>query len=125
MRTLRVLLVFAIVVVTAAVASFWSFQIVPPGYRGIVIHVGEVQPKTLSEGLAFKIPLWTNIDLISMRIQESSIETRAASRDLQKVHATISLNWRITPERAADVFRQFEGGLSGLSKSVIEKHVHE
>lgn len=114
----------AVVLIVACTIVCGSFTIVPPGHRGVIVRAGEVQSQVLPEGFTFKLPLWTSIELISVRVQETSIKTGAASRDMQKVHATFSINWHINPDRVGEVYKKI-GGLEDLSKTIIEKQVHE
>lgn len=101
-----------------------SYEIVPPGHRGIVIHAGKVQDQVLGEGLTFKIPFYTTIKAFPVRVEESTIETEAASHDMQKVHTTLSLNWHITPDKVNDVFRRL-GEPKVIQANVINHSVSE
>lgn len=101
-----------------------SYSIVPPGHRGIVIHAGQVQKNVLGEGLTFKIPFYTTVKAFPVRVEESTIKTQAASKDMQKVHTTLSLNWHITPEKVNDVFSRL-GEPEVIQDNVIQHAVSE
>ena len=40
----------------AAAVSLSSCHVVPPGYRGVKVTLGQVDPNPLSEGVAFYLP---------------------------------------------------------------------
>lgn len=103
---------------------FGSYEIVPPGHRGIVIHAGSVQNAVLEEGLTFKIPFYTTVKSFPVRVEQSTIKTQAASKDMQTVHATLSLNWHITPDKVNDVFRRL-GEPTVIEANVITNAVSE
>ena len=115
---------YAVLGIVSLTLFLGSFEIVPPGHRGIVIHAGEVQNVVLGEGLTLKIPLYTSIRSFPVRIQESTIETQAASKDLQKVHTKLSLNWHISPDKVNDVFRQI-GEPEVIEANIINNAVSE
>lgn len=101
-----------------------SWEIVPSGSRGVVIHAGKISDTVLDEGFTFKMPFITTIKPVSVRIQETSIKTEAASKDMQNVHTTLSLNWHISPDKVNTVFKQI-GESSVIEQNIIEKQVSE
>lgn len=101
-----------------------SYAIVPPGHRGIVIHMGKTSDVVLEEGFTFKIPFVTNVKSVSTRIQETSIQTEAASRDMQTVHTVLSINWHISPDKVNTVFKRI-GESEVIENNIIQKQVSE
>lgn len=108
----------------AVVLFFGSYAVVPPGHRGIVIHMGKTSETVLEEGFTFKLPFITTVKSVSVRIQETSIATEAASRDMQNVHTVLSLNWHISPDKVNTVFRQI-GEAEVIESNVIKNQVSE
>lgn len=98
-------------------------SIVDAGDRGIKVSAGEIQPDLLPEGMYFYGP-FSRVEKISTRLRISNSETLAASRDMQKVHATVSLNWKIPPENMLQVFRTL-GEPQYIEDKVIDKAVAE
>ncbi len=106
------------------VFAFGSWAVVPPGHRGIVIHAGKVQPEVLGEGLTAKLPLYTTVMPVSVRVRQSVIQTTAASKDIQKVHTTVAINWHISPENVMTVFQQL-GEDEVIENNIIDKAAAE
>lgn len=99
------------------------FSTVDAGNRGIKVSAGEIQPLLLQEGLYWTGPM-TRIVEVSLRMRISNTETMAASRDMQKVHATISVNWRIAENKVMDTFKQL-GTPDTIEDKVIDRAVSE
>lgn len=110
--------------VVALVLLFSCWSVVPPGHRGIVIHAGKVQDQVLGEGLTFKWPFYTTVKPVSIRVRQSVIQTTAASKDLQKVHTTVAVNWHISPDKVMTVFQQL-GDDEVIDANVIDKAASE
>lgn len=99
------------------------FQQVNAGHKGIKIEFGEIQPMILPEGMYWAGP-FTHIVEVSLRLRASTTETMAASKDMQKVHATISVNWRITESKVMDTFKNL-GTPDLIEDKVIDRAVSE
>ena len=76
-----------------------------PGDRGIVIRMGKVQDRVLTEGMHFIVPYTDSVQKMSVRIQKSEINTDAASKDLQTVRTTVVINWHIDPLAVNTVYQ--------------------
>lgn len=81
--------------------------IVPAGSRGVMTIFGKIDPLVFTEGLHFRIPLVQTMHLIDVRIQKGEGSGEAASKDLQSIRASVAVNYRIRPEAAVEVFRNF------------------
>lgn len=103
---------------------FTSCEVVDPGHRGLIVKAGAVQDEILGEGFVMKMPFVTYIKEISIRIRQSETKTAAASKDMQKVHATFSLNWHISPDKVKDVYQQL-GDPEVIESAVIDRTVSE
>jgi prohibitin 1 len=112
---------WALAVLTLALGSY---SIVPPGHKGIVINAGKTSETVLDEGFTLKLPFVTTIKPVSVRIQETKINTQAASRDMQKVHTVLSLNWHISPDKVNVVFKTI-GEIEVIEANIIDKQVSE
>ena len=94
--------------VLAALVVLWvlsPFAIVPAGSRGVITTFGKVSPEVLDEGLHFRIPIAQTVHLMDVRIQKGEGSGDAASRDMQQVHTSVALNYHVSPDDAANVFR--------------------
>lgn len=84
-----------------------SFGEVPPGHRGIVIRMGAVTDRVLGEGPYFVAPAIERVVFMDVQVQASAIKVTAASRDLQDVSTTITLNWHPDPSRVNALYQSF------------------
>lgn len=113
-----------VVFVFALVAGCNSYEVVPSGHRGVIVHAGKVEDQVLGEGLTFKLPFYTTIQFMRVRIQQALTETTAASKDMQKVHAKLSLNYHIAPDRVKEVFQNI-GSPELIEDILINRAVSE
>ncbi len=98
---------------------FFPFALVNAGERGVLMKFGEVQDKTLGEGLHLIIPLVNTVKNLSVRVQKQEISAEASSRDLQDVFTDVALNWHIIADEANLIFQQI-----GDETQVIDKIIN-
>lgn len=112
--------------ISIAVVAFYilleSYVIVPAGHIGIQVTFGTVNQETLPEGLHLINPLSSvqNLDvrLVSAQLKGSS----ASTRDLQQVHTDIVVNYRVSGDKAAHIYKEF--GLN-LEDKVLMPFINE
>lgn len=85
---------------------FRPFTIVNAGERGVVMKFGKVQEQVLDEGLHPMMPIVTSIKKLSVRVQQNTFQSDAASKDLQKITTELAVNWHVDPIRVNKVFQQ-------------------
>ncbi len=78
---------------------------VDTGFRGIKTSFGQVEGPPLAEGLYFVNPFTTSIHPMDVRIQRWDGKTEAYTRDVQEATVEFTLNYKLRPEAAADVYR--------------------
>lgn len=98
------------------------FVIVGPGERGVVTTFGHVQDRVLGEGLSLRIPLMQKVILMNVKIQKDETKAAASTRDLQKTHSLVALNYNIVPEKVNQIYQNI--GLN-YRKTVIDPNVQE
>jgi prohibitin 1 len=86
------------------------FAIVNAGERGVVMKFGKVQDKVLDEGIHPIVPIVTYVKKLSVRVQQNSFKSDAASKDLQKITTELAVNWHIDPIQVNKVFQQVGDG---------------
>ena len=105
-----------------AVVSFESITIVPAGHRGVQVTMGTVNPTVLESGWQFVNPI-SSVKDVNIQIQRSTMEGAAAgTKDLQQVHTDIVVNYRLSPEKVALIYRDF--GLNIVDK-VLQPALNE
>lgn len=114
----------AIISLLGIIAILGSFEIVDPGHRGVMVTAGKPGDETLSEGVHLKVPFISSIKEISVRIQKSESGTDAATKDLQRVHSTVALNWHIEPSQVPTLYKNI-GTEYDIENRVIAPAVSE
>ncbi|TMV52686.1 prohibitin family protein [Paenibacillus mesophilus] len=84
-----------VIVIVVALLAFQSFTIVQAGHRGVILQLGAVQPKVLTEGMHFKMPFIQTVIPIEVRVQKAESNQVSASRDLQTVTTTLAVNYHL------------------------------
>ena len=95
----KVVLIVLIVLVVAGLVAASSVKIVDAGTRGVLLHWSAVdltQPP-LEEGLHFVTPFADDVINIEVRTLKYEKSTTSASRDLQTVRTTVTVNYH--PEK--------------------------
>ena len=96
-----VVLILIGVVVTASV------KIVDSGHRGVLLHWNAVdltQPP-LDEGLHFVVPFQDEVINVEVRTLKYASEARSASRDLQTVETTVTVNYHPDKESVHRLYK--------------------
>lgn len=96
---LIVIALLAIIVVANAACT------VKAGHTGVITTFGKVDDKVLGEGLHFKVPFVQELTQIDNRVLKTDVESSSASKDLQTVSSTISVNYRIGKENSAQIYQ--------------------
>jgi regulator of protease activity HflC (stomatin/prohibitin superfamily) len=95
---------------------------VPAGHRGVQVTMGTVNPIALESGWQFVNPI-SNVKDVNVQIQRGTMEGAAAgTKDLQQVHTDIVVNYRLSPDKVALIYRDF--GLNIVDK-VLQPALNE
>lgn len=80
---------------------------VPAGHRGVVFDQGSgVVQEEKGEGITVVVPFWQRVHNMNVRTQVYTYESFVQTKDLQEVTLPIAINFRISPDRAAEVFQE-------------------
>ncbi len=84
-----------IVLIVVGVAVFASVKIVDSGHRGVLLHWNavDVSIPPLDEGLHFVVPFQDEVVNIEVRTLKYEKHSRSASKDLQTVETTVTVNY--------------------------------
>jgi prohibitin 2 len=113
-----VLLVLAI----PLLAGFWVT--VDAGHVGVLKSMGAVNPIVLPPGFHFKRPLIDEVVQIDTRLKSFEVQAASASRDLQTVQTTISVQHSLAPNMASECFQTI-GDLERIDQTVVAPAVQE
>lgn len=84
--------------------------VVRAGYRGVVLSFGAVSDRILDEGLSWIMPIQQSvkkIDVSTKKVEKKDAE--ASSKDLQVVHTSVTLNYRLDPTKVNKIYQQYLG----------------
>lgn len=104
---LKVLVVAIIAIGVVAVVGVNSIQIVPAGYRGVLLHWSAVDTsRSMNEGLHFVVPFQDVIVPVEIRTLKYEAGVGGASKDLQDVKTTIAVNYRVDPNLVQVLYKE-------------------
>ncbi len=95
MNAARGVAIVIIVLIVVGVAVFASVKIVDSGHRGVLLHWNavDVSNPPLDEGLHFVVPFQDEVVNIEVRTLKYEKNSRSASKDLQTVETTVTVNY--------------------------------
>lgn len=113
-----------IALIVIGVVVFASVKIVDAGHRGVLLHWNAVDLSSppLDEGLHFVVPFQDEVVDIEVRTLKYEKETRSASKDLQTVETTVTVNYH--PDKEA-VHRLYKNLGLDYENRVIQPAIEE
>lgn len=94
-----------VVLLALAVASSGLVQ-VSAGHRGVILRWGAVRTELiLDEGLHLIVPVMDKMVEVTVQTLAYEAEAEAASKDLQDVKTSVTLNYNLEPSRTANVYQ--------------------
>ncbi len=95
------------IILAVLVVGAMSVVIIPAGHTGVVTNFGAVSDAVLQEGLHFKVPFVQNVVKVDNRVTKVEVPFTSASKDLQTIDGSVSVNYRISPDSSALVYQNF------------------
>lgn len=102
---ISVIITVAVIVFLAVIVGFSAVTIVPAGNSGVVVTLGKVDERALDSGLHFKVPFVQSVVMMNNKIQKCEVESNSVSKDLQTVSSAVAVNFHITSDSAAEIYR--------------------
>ena len=95
MSAAKGVLVAIVILIIIGVIATASVKIVDSGHRGVLLHWDAVDLSNppLDEGLHFVVPFQDDVVNIEVRTLKYASEARSASKDLQTVETTVTVNY--------------------------------
>lgn len=103
------------------IAFFMAVYTVDSGTRKIVLTAGEATSVS-TEGLNFKVPFYQSTREVNVKTHKASQNANAASKDLQIVSSTISVNYRYNADKLIDIY---ENTGFDIDDSIISPRIQE
>ena len=98
------LIVTGLIVIAVLVLIGNAFKIVPTGYTGVRVRLGQVSEENIPSGIALKIPFVDSIRLVNNKQQDVTIEGQIWSETSERTalyYEGINITYRINTGRSA------------------------
>ena len=106
------------------VIGFNSYTVINPGQAGVLSILGKAQDGALLEGIHFKPPIISRVDVYDVTVQKYEVPAQSATKDLQDLNASFAINFRLDPVQVVDIRRK-QGTLSNVVAKVISPQTQE
>ncbi|MBP0030177.1 prohibitin family protein [Roseofilum sp. Guam] len=117
-------ILFGIIAALIILIGANSFVIINPGQAGVLSILGKARDGALLEGIHFKPPLISNVDVYDVTVQKFEVPAQSSTRDLQELSASFAINFRLDPLKVVDI-RRTQGTLQNLVSKVIAPQTQE
>jgi len=113
-----------IIAALAVLVAFNSFIIINPGQAGVLSILGKAQDGALLEGIHFKPPLISIVDVYDVTVQKFEVPAQSATKDLQDLSARFAINFRLDPLEVVTI-RRTQGSLESIVAKIIAPQTQE
>ena len=117
-------IVAGIVVALLVLVGSSSFVVINPGQAGVLSILGKARDGALLEGLHFKPPLVSAVDIYDVTVQKFEVPAESSTRDLQDLRASFAINFRLDPTQVVTV-RRTQGTLANIVAKIIAPQTQE
>ncbi|MEM7552678.1 MAG: prohibitin family protein [Cyanobacteria bacterium P01_A01_bin.84] len=118
------LLLPAILVVLTLLIGLNSFTILNPGQAGVISILGKARDGVLLEGIHFKPPVISNVDIYDLTVQKFEVPAQSSTKDLQDLSARFAINFRLDPLLVVEIRRK-QGTLANIVSKIIAPQTQE
>ncbi len=101
-----------------------SFVIINPGQAGVLSILGKAQDGALLEGVHFKPPVVSAVDVYDVTVQKFEVPAQSSTKDLQDLSARFAINFRLDPSEVVTV-RRTQGTLENIVSKIIAPQTQE
>lgn len=113
-----------IVAALLLIIGFNSYTVINPGQAGVLSILGQAQEEALLEGIHFKPPIISKVDVYDVTVQKYEVPAQSATKDLQDLNASFAINFRLDPVEVVGIRRK-QGTLSNVVAKVISPQTQE
>lgn len=118
------LLAPAILAVLLFLIGLNSFVILNPGQAGVISILGKAKDGVLLEGIHFKPPLVSVVDIYDLTVQKFEVPAKSSTKDLQNLSARFAINFCLDPLLVVDI-RRTQGTLANIVSKIIAPQTQE
>ena len=105
-------------------AAFNAYVIITPGQAGVLSVLGKAKDGVLLEGLHFKPPFISSVDIYDVTVQKFEVPAQSSTKDLQDLSASFAINFRLDPTQVV-VIRRTQGTLQNIVAKIIAPQTQE
>ncbi|KOP24451.1 primosomal protein [Hapalosiphon sp. MRB220] len=116
--------VAGVVIAILVILSLNCFIIINPGEAGVLSILGKARDGVLIEGIHFKPPFISKVDVYDVTVQKYEIPAQSATKDLQELTAKFAINFRIDPQQVVEIRRK-QGSLENIVAKIIAPQTQE
>lgn len=117
-------LIGGIIAALIVLIGFNSFVIINPGQAGVLSILGKAQDGPLLEGIHFKPPLVSQVDIYDVTVQKFEVPAQSSTKDLQELTASFAINFRLDPMNVVNIRRE-QGTLQNVVSKIIAPQTQE
>lgn len=117
-------LIGGIITALILLIAFNCFVIINPGQAGVLSVLGKARDGALLEGIHFKPPLVSQVDIYDVTVQKFEVPAQSSTKDLQDLSASFAINFRLDPIQIVDIRRE-QGTLQNVVSKVIAPQTQE
>jgi prohibitin 1 len=101
-----------------------SFVIINPGEAGVLSILGKARDGVLLEGVHFKPPLVSKVDIYDVTVQKFEVPAQSSTKDLQQLSASFAINFRLDSLQVVTI-RRTQGTLQNIVSKIIAPQTQE
>lgn len=107
-----------------AMIGLSSYVIINPGEAGVLSILGKARDGVLLEGVHFKPPLISKVDIYDVTVQKFEVPAQSSTKDLQQLSASFAINFRLDPIQVVNI-RRTQGTLQNIVAKIIAPQTQE
>ena len=99
-------LILAVLILLVAFIVFCNpIAMVGVGQRGVKVTLGQVSPKSYTEGIHFVTPFISKIKVMNVKTQKISMTTDVYTKDIQQAKISYVVNYNLMPQHVHEMYR--------------------
>lgn len=104
-KPIKRIIIAVVIILLILILGVSCVTVVRPGHTGVVVNLGKVSQNVLEEGLHFKAPFISQVIQVDNRVMKTEVQSNAASKDLQNIDSTVSVNYRVNKSASAEIYK--------------------
>ena len=102
----RVLIVIIPIIIIILV-GLSSYTIIRPQYVGVKISLGQIDPHPQNSGFTWMRPIIDHYEQMPIKVNSLQVTESTASADIQEVTTKLSIQYRLNPNQAPEVYQNY------------------